>query len=462
MPVIDDAPAEPVDLAPAQAPAPTRARGGARRLFMRPRRTLVKVHRWLGILLFLWLCVIGLTGAWLVESSAFESWLHPARFEHTDGDVGEAAVLAAATEALPEGSSTYGLTEPSNGRGVYLVYGEGPLAEDAPEGAEPEYFAVYVDPGTGEVNGVQEESEGLTRWLYRGHEFLWQDQGVAAAFAPGSGWCRTPDGGEPGGARGVACDVLPDGTDLIGWFAVLFLVLLGTGFYLWYWPGVRRWATALVVKRGRGAFAFNLSLHRVIGLVTWVPLTVIAFTGAAFAFPNMVAWYDNATPAERDFNLWEPEEEILSGEAAGREPITPDEAVRAVEERFPGRAIRYVGLPLDETGTYQLWVTRGFDPWTRQGGAGNVYVWVDQYSGEIVYDGTPEDGNVFDQAWDDWNFPLHTGDFGGPVTRVLWFFVGISPVVLGVTGLVMNQIRRRKRAKRRQAPSPVVGSSAVA
>ena len=61
------------------------------------------------------------------------------------------------------------------------------------------------------------------------------------------------------------------------------------------------------------------------------------------------------------------------------------------------------------------WVTRGFDPWTREGGAGNTYLALDQYTGETIYDGTPEEGNVFDQAWDDWSFPLHTGDFGGTV-----------------------------------------------
>ena len=93
-------------------------------------------------------------------------------------------------------------------------------------------------------------------------------------------------------------------------------------------------------------------------------------------------------------------------------------------------------------------MSRGFDPWTREGGAGNTWVLVDQFSGEIVYDGSPEDGNVFDQAWDDWSFPVHTGDFLGTPTRVLWVVLGLSPLVLGVTGITMNLVRRSKRAKR--------------
>ncbi|MGI9030964.1 MAG: PepSY domain-containing protein [Ilumatobacteraceae bacterium] len=42
--------------------------------------------------------------------------------------------------------------------------------------------------------------------------------------------------------------------------------------------------------------------------------------------------------------------------------------------------------------------------------------------------------------------PLHTGDFGGTVTRVLWTALALAPLALGVTGVWMNLIGRRKRA----------------
>ncbi len=229
--------------------------------------------------------------------------------------------------------------------------------------------------------------------------YLWQDWGPFGAFDPETGWCRADaEGIEPGGIKGVACDVLPDGMDMVGWLSVLFIVVLLTGFYVWYWPGVRRWATALVIKRGRGAFAFNMSIHKVIGFVVWVPLLVVAFTGMAFAFPNLNSWFENATPAKRDFFLWTPPDDAISGEADGRERIDVDAALAAIEERYPERAVQSITPPFDETSTYSAWVTRGFDPWTRETGAGNVYVAVDQYSGEILYDGTPEEGNVFDQV----------------------------------------------------------------
>ena len=107
---------------------------------------------------------------------------------------------------------------------------------------------------------------------------------------------------------------------------------------------------------------------------------------------------------------------------------------------------------------YFAWVTHGFDPWTREGGAGNAYLALDQNTGDTLYDGVPGDGNVFDQAWDDWSFPSHTGDFGGTATRVVWVGLGLSPLVLGTTGLTMNLIRRQKRQARR-ASAETVGAA---
>jgi hypothetical protein len=139
---------------------------------------------------------------------------------------------------------------------------------------------------------------------------------------------------------------------------------------------------AFVIRRRRGPFAFNLSVHKVVGFVVWVPLAVITFTGAAFAFPNMNKWFENATPGQRDFDLWVPGDDVVSADAGGRQPLGLDAAAQILTARYPDRAVNYLAPPYDETGHYMAWVTRGFDPWTREGGAGNTYVALDQYTGE--------------------------------------------------------------------------------
>jgi len=53
-----------------------------------------------------------------------------------------------------------------------------------------------------------------------------------------------------------------------------------------------------------------------------------------------------------------------------------------------------------------------------------------------------------DQLWNDLSFPLHSGDVLGTPTRVVWFLVGLSPIVLTVTGVVMWVVRSNRRRRR--------------
>jgi uncharacterized iron-regulated membrane protein len=389
----------------------------ARRTVLRPRRTLVKIHRWLSLVLLAWFAVVAITGAGLVFDDQLNAWFRPELYQQTEGDVGPSRAMRAVEHALPEGRVTY-IAFPDQSRGVYQVYVD-LHPPDAPE-SEHRHRTAYVDPGTGFVNGVRDEEAGFTWWLYRGHMFLWQDSGFLGL----------------------------DGDDLVAWFAIAFLVVLVSGLYLWTWPGVKRWATALRVRRRRGRFTFNLDLHRATGIVVVVPLIIITFTGAAFAFPAMRNWYERLTPAAKGGEIWVPPDEayVSADPPPGAAPLDADRALAAFEAE-PGYTVEGITPPFDETGVWEAWVTRGFSPWTREGSAGNVYVLLDQYSGEVRYVGTPEEGSVAEQMWSDWSFPLHTGDFLGTPSRLAWLGVAVSPLVLGVTGLIMWLTRRRKRKR---------------
>ena len=163
-----------------------------RRIAMRPRRVLVKAHRWLAVGLMAWLVVVALTGAWLVESHQLDAWLHPGRFDVSAGDVGSGrgdrgggsgdARLRPRLRRSPcrrtDAASTRWASRPST--------------TAAAKGLDPTYtyHTVFVDPGSGEVNGIADDEAGFTWWLYRGHMYLWQDHGIFGVFDPESGWCR--------------------------------------------------------------------------------------------------------------------------------------------------------------------------------------------------------------------------------------------------------------------------------
>jgi uncharacterized iron-regulated membrane protein len=429
----------------------SRGAGLVRRVAMRPRRALVKLHRWLSFGLMAWLLVISVTGAWLTVHHAIESRIHSARYANIPGDVGPEAANAAATTALGRGAVVAFTATPRTSRGVYEVLATVPVDPDAvvAEGETPAVLErrVLVDPGSGQVNAVLNPDEGATHWLYRGHMTLWQDNGVFGVFDADDGWCRAADGKEPSGLKGAACNVIPNGDDMVAWFAVGWIIILLVGFHLWFWPGVKRWSNALKLRRGRGKFAFNMSLHKVIGLLVWLPLTVVAFTGAAFAFPNMAKWYQNVTPGDRGFDIYEEPDDLKSSDPNGAAAIGLDRVEALVKQRYPKRSIDSFEGAEGPEGAYGVWVTSGYSPWTREGGGGNVYLKIDQYTGDTLFEGKPPDGNTFEQAWSNWSFPLHTGDFGGTTTRVTWMFIALSPLALGATGTILNRVRATKRKR---------------
>ena len=176
-----------------EATAETEANPGTRRrssrspvraLAMRPRRTLVKVHRWTAIGLMAWLVVIATTGGWLVERRDRE--LVARRPLHVDaGRRRRAGATDAALGEAPDDANDLGVTLPTNGRGVYQVDVEirsTGRRSGRRRGPSRSTRRVYVDPGSGAVNGARDDEEGFRWWLYRGHMYLWQDHGVLGVF----------------------------------------------------------------------------------------------------------------------------------------------------------------------------------------------------------------------------------------------------------------------------------------
>ena len=247
----------------------------------------------------------------------------------------------------------------------------------------------------------------------------------------------------------------PDGDDMVAWF--------GVG---WHRGPARRLLPLVLAGREalgqRGAratrpgrFTFNMSLHKAIGLVFCVPLTIVAFTGIAFAFPNMKAGTRTSRPPQRDFALWSHPSGQHSEKPAGREPIGLDEFAEIIEREFPNRAWTTSASAARQGGVYAAWVTRGFDPWTREGGAGNT--WVTSTSTRVrSLRRDPRGRQRLRPGVGRLELPVAHRRLRRAGHRLLWVLVGISPLVLGFTGITMYLIRRRKRAKR-GPPTPPAG-----
>ena len=402
-----------------QTPAPETpgpATAGARRTpamvrqaFMRPRGWVVRSHRWLSLLLGIWILLECLTGTLLVFRPEIDRVFDSGRYQATSGqDIGTEAALTAAEEAFPDNTADF-ISHPSSfyASSVYVVYMTDADGRDV---------MATVDPGTGNVSGSTSDGFWLTAMAFRLHDHLNTDQ-----------------------IFGI------QGLDVVGWLAVAWLVILITGAYAWYWPGVKRWARAVRVRRQRGWFTFNLDLHKAIGFLAFIPLTLIVITGINFVFPDQVkAVYEGFTIG----SYQETAEVTASSDPAGREPLPLDQIVDKAEQ-FSGGSLDGLSLPAgDPTGVYDVYLRVHESDLKDVGGQRSVSLQIDPYSGDVLDIDDTLERNSVTQAYDDWTFDLHTGQFGGMTTRLLWVLVGLSPVFLFFTGLSMWLLRRKKRQQR--------------
>ncbi|WP_426574739.1 PepSY-associated TM helix domain-containing protein [Aquihabitans sp. McL0605] len=420
MSLVLDGPASPDAVPEAEEavapPAAARRRVPRRRLhrFLVARRApLVKVHRWLSFLLLLWIVVESVTGSSIVFAGDIDRLWNADQFSTTAGDVGLVDATAAAREARPDDLVRY-VTAPSSGDtgGMYEVWMTDPGGD---------YHAVLVDPGSGTVTSDDHQAPAVIALLERVHFNL--NSTSVFGLAP---------------------------LTVMGWMAVGWLVVLLSGFYLWYWPGVKRWARAWRVRRSRGRFTFHLDLHKAVGITVLLPLLVVVITGINFAFPNQVrdAWnvvtFGNYHAASA--------ETPLSTPAAGAQPLTADQAVKVVSRVDPSVDVSYVYPPGGSpVGVYTVEATVDSAFLGTAGGQRDVEFNVDQYSGAVVSIEDPADQNVATRAYDDWASDVHFGTFGGLTTEVLWVLLGLGPLVLAVTGTAMWFTRRNKRRARAAA-----------
>lgn len=395
---------------PVTEPTPTR-RARVRRWLHRHltarRGPFVVVHRWVSLVLVVWVVVESVTGAVLVFEPELTRWWNRDAVQVTEGDdIGMAEAARAASEAADGAPVTF-ISAPGGDLPMYRVIVAHPDGENR---------SALVDPGTGEVTTTDFRMPVLLRWMFEVHVRL--NSTSVFGFA---------------------------GLTVVGALGVAWLAVVLSGFYVWYWPGVKRWANALRVRRQRGRFTFNLDLHKAVGIACWLPLLLIVVTGINFAFPRQVEdVYRVLVLGTFDH----PEPETPLSTVGTTPPIGPERAREVVEDLDPAVDVESVGTPAGSpVGVYSVYARVDPSFFGQLGNERGVTFAVDQYSGAVVsIDDHRLDGASV-EAYETWSYPVHVGTFGGTTTRWLWVVVGLSPVVLGWTGVVMWLDRRKKRTR---------------
>jgi uncharacterized iron-regulated membrane protein len=366
------------------------------------RKVNFQIHLWVGIVLALYLVVIGVSGSILVlrielgamtGANAWESRMPATPRVDISGVVRN--LKARYPEFRIVSVIAPGKTEPHF---IARLLGRGQIR-------------VAVDASTGEVLGETKRGAAWLNVVERLHTSLFLSR---------------------------------KGRVLNGVGGALLLLMCITGMVNW-WPGVRNWRRALKVDFRRSWRRIIFDLHSAAGFWTLALISFWAVSGVYFAWPREVfAFVNKISPI---VNSKPPVVEVT----AASEMTEPDldALVKRASALDPGTTFAGVEFPFNRRAPIQILMRRGnglsreyedtlyFDPYT----GAHLKTW--QYG--------------VNQSLGDWfiwsQVPLHFGVYWGVGVKIIWALFGLVVPTLAVTGLVMYWNRTlRKTWNRLSSP----------
>lgn len=363
------------------------------------RKIFVLLHRYLGLVLGVFLLGSGLTGSAIVFSKAIDSYFNP-ELLRVAPEAGAApqvdAFLRNAKEALPGETPTF----------VYMPLAPGDAAQVL---FQPSGLRVHADPYTGKVLGVRHPNDSLTGWLIDFHVHLLAGK---------------------------------TGKQIQGWIGLGAILISLIGIYLW-WPKAGKWRQAVSIKWKAGAFRIWFDAHRVSGIIAAALIVLTALTGSALALydvitePLLIKMTGGGTrqPAPRASH-------------ASMESASVDAMLTQAQSIFPDGQITRLTLPVKD-GT-AVGVRMRLNGEIHQ--FGRSFIWFNKHDGQVLRVDNALEANRAIQI-QSWLFPLHTGFYGGPFTQWLQMIVGLSLAFLSISGgwLWIRKIRAKTVAVSRAA-----------
>lgn len=374
------------------------------------RKLVLNVHLVLGLTAGLLLVSAGLTGSLLVWKAEIDAALHPEllRVEPGPSRVPLQRVVERAGAAFPDEPVLY-VRVAREPRATHTVV----LGGDEPR-------QVFVDPDRGTVLGERGETETFANALFHWHKALLSGE---------------------------------TGERVMGTVALLLLGMVASGLVVW-WPGMRRLGQGLAVKwRRTGWKRRTFDLHRAGGFWTTAFLVLVAVTGSSLVFHDAyMAGLNRVTGSP-------PRPAPPAVEPVAGVPALPlDRLVEAGMRELPGGELTVVTLPGSPTAPV---VVRGkVDAELHPNGRNFIYV--HPQTGRVLAAEHALTAPVGTRAYNVL-YPLHIGRWGGTPSRVLYSLLGLVPLGLFVSGVLMwrNRTGGKKRAARGRTARPRASSRAA-
>ncbi|BAY48991.1 peptidase [Scytonema sp. HK-05] len=363
------------------------------------RNLAFKLHRYIGLAVGLLLVWVGLTGSLIVFEDEIDEFLVGHQFGHVIAQGQRLPVesalnlVQAAYATRPDFKPHSIVTQPE--KSTYIV-------RLTP--TDGKTIEVFVNPYNGRILGDRQQTTSL--------RFIAIDLHYSLLAG------RT-------------------GEIIVGIAGLLLFVLSITGLILW--PGWRRLISGFRIKLNAHRKRVNFDIHKVVGIVSVIFLSLIAFTGFCWNFE------DFTKPAIYAVTGTPSKSEPVSQALPGQSPLSLVEILQKADAALPGAVTTFFVFPSKPEGIYSIY--KKFPQEVNS--YGNSAVYLDQYTGQVLRVDNALEAPVGDRIFNYFD-QLHYGTFGGFPTRILYVFVGLSPLTLFITGLRMYRYRRQDKSGRQQ------------
>jgi uncharacterized iron-regulated membrane protein len=233
------------------------------------------------------------------------------------------------------------------------------------------------------------------------------------------------------------------GLYLVGLVGLLTTVLCLTGILLW--PGWRKLINGFKIKWKGHIKRRNFDLHKVVGIITSAFLAMATFTGFCWNYSDWImpaiyaVTFSKPSPTDKGVDLPVYSQPITGMENSDLFGQNLSQMMRIAKIYFPEGLLSNAYIDLAPRGIID-WV----QCYPQQHGDCQVLEF-DKYNGEVIRAWWTKKGVSLGDKIINFFPVIHYGFFGGLPTRIFYVFVGLSPTILFLTGLVMWWYQKPKK-----------------
>ena len=352
------------------------------------RRALFQVHLWLGVLLSVYVAIIGLSGSILVweeevEASAYHLLADdPAHFVSMD------AAVQATIAHYPGETPTY-VMRPQPHQPVYSIY----LQQK-----NKETRTVHVNATTGTL---LPERRTFMDWDHDLHVYLLR------------------------GRTGFILNCIA---------GIGLLILAITGVVLW-WPGIRLWLRGFVINLRHSWKRINYDAHNAVGIWTLGIVSLWGISAIAFLAPVGFQKTVNAIAPLKAMN-----QPMASTPQHLGAPLSIGSIAQRAQSMSPQTPLSGIAIPAAPTGKYTAYLDA-----RTTGDFSHRLILTLAADGQLLSTWHYGENKTLGD-WIVWSiYPLHFGTLWGTPVKVVWTVLGMSLPILSLTGLLMYWNRYLRR-----------------